>query len=373
MVFKNRNPIIILIAGKARSGKNTVSKILESEFIKEKKEVIISPYTKYLKEYIHNITDWNVEDENNKPRDLLQKLSSELIKEKLGLENIFINRQIEDIKIYSYFKDVIIINDVRFPKEIDTIKNIFTNVVSIQVKRSNYISGLTKEQLQDVTETSLDNYNNFDYIIENDDIESLKEDTINIFKSLQKRGEVMNKIIAIVGMCGSGKSIATDILVSKGYEKVYFGGVTMDKLKEENLEVNPQNEKMMREKLRKEYGMAAYAKILLPKILELSKKSNVVLDGLYSWDEYQILETELKDKFTTIAIVTDKKIRYNRLEKRVIRPLTSIEAKERDLAEINNIAKAPPIAYADYYICNNGSLEEYEKLLNNILLDLERK
>lgn len=189
MVFKNRNPIIILIAGKARSGKNTVSKILESEFIKEKKEVIISPYTKYLKEYIHNITDWNIEDENNKPRDLLQKLSSELIKGKLGLENLFINRQIEDIKIYSYFKDVIIINDVRFPKEIDTIKNIFTNVVSIQVKRSNYISGLTKEQLQDVTETSLDNYNNFDYIIENDDIESLKEDTINIFKSLQKRGE----------------------------------------------------------------------------------------------------------------------------------------------------------------------------------------
>lgn len=189
MVFKNRNPIIILIAGKARSGKNTVSKILESEFIKEKKEVIISPYTKYLKEYIHNITDWNIEDENNKPRDLLQKLSSELIKGKLGLENIFINRQIEDIKIYSYFKDVIIINDVRFPKEIDTIKNVFTNVVSIQVKRSNYISGLTKEQLQDVTETSLDNYNNFDYIIENNDIELLKEDTINIFKSIQKRGE----------------------------------------------------------------------------------------------------------------------------------------------------------------------------------------
>ena len=189
MVFKNKNPIIILIAGKARSGKNTVSKILESEFIKEKKEVIISPYTKYLKEYIHNITNWNIEDENNKPRDLLQKLSSELIKGKLGLENIFINRQIEDIKIYSYFKDVIIINDVRFPKEIDTIKNVFTNVVSIQVKRSNYISGLTKEQLQDVTETSLDNYNNFDYIIENDDIELLKEDTINIFKSIQKRGE----------------------------------------------------------------------------------------------------------------------------------------------------------------------------------------
>ena len=41
----------------------------------------------------------------------------------------------------------------------------------------------------------------------------------------------MNKVIAIVGMCGSGKSIASDILEKKGYEKVYFGGVTLDKLK----------------------------------------------------------------------------------------------------------------------------------------------
>lgn len=100
----------------------------------------------------------------------------------------------------------------------------------------------------------------------------------------------MNKIIAIVGMCGSGKSVASEYLENKGYEKVYFGGVTMDKLKESGLEITPSNEKMMREKLRSELGMGAYAKILLPKIKELSKKCNVVLDGLYSWDEYKILK-----------------------------------------------------------------------------------
>ena len=33
----------------------------------------------------------------------------------------------------------------------------------------------------------------------------------------------MNKIIAIVGMCGSGKSVASDYLESIGYKKVYFG------------------------------------------------------------------------------------------------------------------------------------------------------
>ena len=74
----------------------------------------------------------------------------------------------------------------------------------------------------------------------------------------------MNKVIAIVGMCGSGKSVASDYYINKGYQKVYFGGVTMDELKRRGLEVNPENEKKIREELRNEYGMAAFAILLLP-------------------------------------------------------------------------------------------------------------
>ena len=177
----------------------------------------------------------------------------------------------------------------------------------------------------------------------------------------------MNRIVAIVGMCGSGKSVASDLLEKKGFSRVYFGGVTMDKLKEKGLEVTPENEKMMREKLREDLGMGAFATILLPKIKELAETGNVVLDGLYSWDEYKILDNELKKQMVTIGIVCDKKIRYSRLKKREIRPLTSSEARDRDLSEIENIAKAPPIAYADYYIFNNGTLEDYEKRLDEII------
>ena len=65
----------------------------------------------------------------------------------------------------------------------------------------------------------------------------------------------MNKLFAIVGMCGSGKSVASEYLEKKGWNKVYFGGVTMDKLKENNIEITPENEKAMRENLRKELGM----------------------------------------------------------------------------------------------------------------------
>lgn len=183
----------------------------------------------------------------------------------------------------------------------------------------------------------------------------------------------MNKIIAIVGMCGSGKSVASDILESLDYKKVYFGGVTMEKMKEEGMEVTPENEKIMRERLRSEYGMGAYAIILLPRIKEYALDGNVVLDGLYSWDELKILKEELGEALNVIAVVTDKKIRYDRLNVREFRPLTNEEAMKRDIAEIENIAKAGPIAYADYYIDNNGDIESYKNRLLNILEDIKEK
>lgn len=180
----------------------------------------------------------------------------------------------------------------------------------------------------------------------------------------------MNKIIAIVGMCGVGKSVACEFLENIGYQKVYFGGVTMEKLKEEGLEVTPLNEKMMREKLRRELGMGAYAKVLLPKIKDLSEESNVVLDGLYSWDELKILKGEFGDRITVICVIADRMLRYKRLAQRDVRPFNNEEANQRDIAEIENLAKGGPIAYADYYILNNGSVEEFEFRLNEILNNL---
>ena len=180
----------------------------------------------------------------------------------------------------------------------------------------------------------------------------------------------MNKIIAVVGMCGSGKSIASDYYEKLGFKKVYFGGVTMEKVKEAGLEVNEFNERMIRENLRKEYGMGAYAIILLPRIEEYVKESNVILDGLYSWDELKILKDKFKDNLVVLSIVVNKKDRYNRLLEREIRPLTNIEAEKRDIAEIENLAKGGPIVFADYYILNNGNLEEYNKALEEVTKEI---
>ena len=75
----------------------------------------------------------------------------------------------------------------------------------------------------------------------------------------------MNKLIAIVGMSGSGKSVATDYLEKKGWKKIYFGGITYKLMKEANIEITPdgKSEKEFREKLRKEHGKECYAKLFL--------------------------------------------------------------------------------------------------------------
>lgn len=175
----------------------------------------------------------------------------------------------------------------------------------------------------------------------------------------------MNKLIAIVGMCGSGKSIASEYYENLGYEKVYFGGVTMDKLKEANMEITPNNERVMRESLREKYGMGAYAIILLPKIKELIKTNDVILDGLYSWDELKILKENFPN-LKVIAIVVNKDKRYSRLADRNIRPFNNDEAKTRDISEIENLAKGGPIAFADYYILNDDHIDKYYDALDNI-------
>lgn len=180
----------------------------------------------------------------------------------------------------------------------------------------------------------------------------------------------MNKIVAIVGMCGSGKSVSTDILENMGWTKIYFGGITYKKMAEEGIERTPDSERIFRENLRKKYGPECYAKLLLPEIKEAYKNNNVVLDGLYSWYEYKYLKESLGDKLKLICIVADKHIRYERISKRVERPFSKEKAIERDLSEIENLYKGGPIAYADYYLFNNGTLEDYKKRLEDILKEI---
>lgn len=177
----------------------------------------------------------------------------------------------------------------------------------------------------------------------------------------------MSKLVCIVGMTGSGKSVVSDFLVKRGYSFLRFGQITLDIVKERGLEPTEVNEKKIREDVRKEHGMGAYALLNIPKFDALLEKGNVVGDGLYSWSEYKILKEKYGKDLFVIAVYAPPKLRYERLVNRNLsstdtamrnRPATFDSAKARDYAEIENIEKGGPIAMADFTLINTDGVEE---------------
>lgn len=168
------------------------------------------------------------------------------------------------------------------------------------------------------------------------------------------------KIIAFVGLAGSGKSAAVEYLSQKGYPRVYFGGIVLDAMTEAGLEHTQENEKPFREELRAREGKDFVVNRIITQINDLidAGQHRIVADGLYTWTEYKAMKRAFPGELTTVAVVTPKRLRHRRLAQRPIRPLTEAESTQRDWAEIENLEKGGPIAIADHYIINDGSMEK---------------
>lgn len=182
------------------------------------------------------------------------------------------------------------------------------------------------------------------------------------------------QIVAVVGLPGSGKTEAIEYLIKKlNWPKIYFGDATFEELKKQGLAVSEKNERMVREFLRKKYGMACYALWAIKKIKESKNTQNILIESLYSWDEYLELKKIFKEEFAVLAVYASPKMRYARLGNRPVRPLTFKEAQSRDYSQIGNIAQAGPIAIADWTIINEGDKKELFKKLNMLVRVLKNE
>jgi dephospho-CoA kinase len=188
---------------------------------------------------------------------------------------------------------------------------------------------------------------------------------------------VLGKVVAVVGMTGSGKSEAAEFISKRGFNFIRFGQITLDIVKERGLEPTEENERPIREGVRKQYGMAAYAILNMPKIDKMLKSGSVVIDGVYSWEEYVELKKKYGKRLVCVAIYSPPEVRYKRLAARKYdpkkdksmrnRPATMQDSKSRDYSEIEKINKAGPIAMADFTIINDGTLKDLGKKIDEVL------
>ena len=177
------------------------------------------------------------------------------------------------------------------------------------------------------------------------------------------------KILAFVGLTGSGKSEAVQYVCERRIPKLYFGGVIYDEMKKEGIEITPESQQAFREQWREREGKD----VVVKKVVEEAKRlvaagqRRIVLDGLYTWTEYRILKHEFPGEMTVVAIVAPKHLRYRRLAQRPERPFTHEQAEQRDWSEIEKLEKGGPIAIADYFVHNDSTVDRLHERLDTVL------
>ncbi len=182
------------------------------------------------------------------------------------------------------------------------------------------------------------------------------------------------KIIAFVGMPGSGKGTCTSYLREKyAWPLIHFGDMVYEEVQRRGLD-NVFDERFVREDMRKQEGPAVLAKRVSEKADSYiqNNQPTVVFDGLYSWTEYKFLKEKYNDDLIVVAIIATKSLRHQRVidRKDSHRAYTKQQIITREIDEIENLEKGGPIAIADYYLLNDGTQEELLANLDSLIKKL---
>lgn len=217
------NKYLILVSGKMRSGKNTFADLLMMEcafsnmtsrqdaYASVLKEMCSQEF-KLLTDYLNNFTNelkatlpffgdlrsndlkqsvekvidklntkpenWT-EDKTDITRLILQIVGSNIIRKHID-NDYWIKQLIKKVNTYS--DDVIVVTDVRFPNEIELPHKLVEDriVRSVRVERNTGINSTH------ISETALDDFKWFDYIVENNDsLETLQKSAKTILDDLK--------------------------------------------------------------------------------------------------------------------------------------------------------------------------------------------
>jgi dephospho-CoA kinase len=177
------------------------------------------------------------------------------------------------------------------------------------------------------------------------------------------------KIIAFVGLAGTGRSAAAAYLGERGIPKVSFGDVVTKALEQAGLERNAENEIAIREKLRNDPAGDIVANEVIRELDQLidAGQHKIVIDGLGSWDTYKRLKHEFPGSITVVSLSAPRHIRYRRAAQRKEHPLTEQDVNQRDYDEIEVLNKGGVIAIADYPLSDYGSFEQLHLQVDELM------
>lgn len=176
----------------------------------------------------------------------------------------------------------------------------------------------------------------------------------------------MKKVIGIVGMPGSGKSVAAEVARSEGIPVVSMGDIIREVARKRGIPPSPENIGMLMIKIREEEGEDAIARRCIPKI-NAEKNEIVVVEGVRSLAEIKTFRENYPD-FKLIGVHASPKTRLKRLTSRGREddPKSIEHFVERDERELR-VGLGAALALADYMIVNEGDIEEFKMRIRELL------
>ncbi len=164
---------------------------------------------------------------------------------------------------------------------------------------------------------------------------------------------MLNKLlVCLTGMPGAGKSTIADGLKSKGYEIINLGNAVREEAKKRNLDPTRENLGKLMLELRENNGSGAIAELAKP-IIESSNANVLLIDGVRSNDEIQVLRKLGTVKLLAIHASTDTRFNFLQKRGRSDDPQTKEHFNERDDRELG-VGVSNSIALSDFAISNIG-------------------
>jgi len=163
-------------------------------------------------------------------------------------------------------------------------------------------------------------------------------------------------IVCLTGMPGAGKSTIAEGLKSKGFEIINMGNAVRNEAQKRKLEPTGENLGKLMLELREKNGPGAVAELVKTEI-ENSKSDVIIIDGIRSYHEIEVLKKYGYVKLLAIHASTDTRFAFLQKRGRSDDPKTKQNFEERDDRELT-VGISNPIALSDDAISNNNLSKE---------------
>jgi len=171
-------------------------------------------------------------------------------------------------------------------------------------------------------------------------------------------------VIAIAGMPGSGKAVASGVARERSIPVFVCGDVVREEASSRKLPPSPENLGSLMLKMREEEGPDVMVRRLLPRI-GMASSGHIVVEGLRSLDEYESLQKRFKTRL--LAIHAPPEQRFQRLLRRGRSddPKNATDFSRRDHRELN-LGVGSVIALAEHLLVNDSTIESFKLKLKRL-------